>query len=82
MKEQQSECHRRICLFLIFLLSQSFGVWEKQRTLSEPGETDGEQWTDRAQSTVATCHGLTDIFQVRETFPVSWFLITTQEAYL
>lgn len=40
----------------------------KQRTLSEPGETDGEQWTDRAQSAVATCHGLADIFWVQRNF--------------
>ena len=52
-----------------FLLSQSFGVWESRGHCQSQGrqmENNGQ--TDRAQSTVATCHGLTDIFWVQRNF--------------
>lgn len=65
-ERQQSECRRRICS--LFFAESKLWCMGKQRTLSEPGETDGEQWTDRAQSSVATCHGLADIFWVQRNF--------------
>lgn len=65
-ERQQSECRRRICS--LFFAESKLWCMGKQRTLSEPGVTDGEQWTDRAQSSVATCHGLADIFWVQRNF--------------
>ena len=68
-ENQQSECRRRICLFLVFLLSQSFGVWESRGHCQSQGRQMGNSGqTDRAQSTVATCHGLADIFWVQRNF--------------
>lgn len=55
----------------------------KQRIFLEPGERDREQWTEPTQvAIVPPVTVLLTFSGSREMFPVSWLVITLQEAYL